>query len=159
MFDAAKPFQTFKPSNRINNMVIARIICNSIIFVLINLYLNIFIMNRLIFTLFICLYCFAANAQTPAKKTTAPKTITKQTVEIACGECKFNMEGKGCDLAIRIDGKPYFVDGKSVDDFGDAHDEKHGFCNVIKKAEVTGELVNNRFKAKTITLVPDKKKI
>lgn len=97
------------------------------------------------------------NAQTPVKKAITPKSIKNQTVEIACGECKFNMKGKSCDLAIRIDGKSYFVDGKSVDDFGDAHDEKHGFCNVIKKAEVTGALVNNRFKAKTIKLLLDKK--
>lgn len=115
-------------------------------------------MKKLIFTLFISLCCFAVNAQTPAKKTATVKEIKNQTVEIACGECKFKMEGKNCDLAIRIDGKAYFVDGKSVDDFGDAHDEKHGFCNVIKKATVTGELVNNRFKAKTITLLPEEKK-
>lgn len=113
-------------------------------------------MKKLLFTLFIILGCFAANAQT-TKKTTAAKVIKNQTVEIACGECKFKMDGKGCDLAIRMDGKSYFVDGKTVDDFGDAHDEKHGFCNVISKAEVTGEIVNNRFKAKTITLVPEKK--
>ena len=121
-------------------------------------------MKKLTLLLLFGLFAMVANAQTGAKKTTdkketsAPKEIKNQTVEIACGECKFKMEGKSCDLAIRIDGKPYFVDGKSVDDFGDAHDEKHGFCNVIKKAEVTGELVNGRFKAKTITLVPEKKK-
>ena len=121
-------------------------------------------MKNLLFTLFIAFCCFAANAQTPAnttatqkEKIAAPKEIKNQTVEIACGECKFKLEGKSCDLAIRIDGKSYFVDGKSIDDFGDAHDEKHGFCNVIKKAEVTGEIVNNRFKAKTITLLPEKK--
>ena len=121
-------------------------------------------MKRLIFTLFIGIIGFAANAQTPnklsakqAEKTPAAKALVKQTVEIACGECKFNMEGKSCDLAIKLDGKSYFVDGKTVDDFGDAHDEKHGFCNVIAKAEVTGEIVNNRFKAKTITLLPAKK--
>lgn len=114
-------------------------------------------MKKITLLLFLGLIGFFANAQTAPKKAPAAKIITKQTVEISCGECKFKMEGKGCDLAIRIDGKPYFVDGKSVDDFGDAHDEKHGFCNVIKKAEVTGELVNGRFKAKTITLVPEKK--
>ncbi len=120
-------------------------------------------MKKLTLLLFFGLFAIVANAQTAPKKTTdqkettGSKEIKNQTVEIACGECKFKMEGKSCDLAIRIDGKPYFVDGKSVDDFGDAHDEKHGFCNVIKKAEVTGELVKGRFKAKTITLVPEKK--
>lgn len=113
-------------------------------------------MKKLIFTLFLIIGGFTANAQTTDKKTTAPKAIENQTVEISCGECKFKMKGKSCDLAIRIDGKAYFVDGKTIDDFGDAHDEKHGFCNVIKTAKVTGEIVNNRFKAKTITLVPEK---
>lgn len=110
-------------------------------------------MKKTLFSLFIIIGSFAANAQTTDKKTTSAKEIKNKTVEISCGECKFKMKGKGCDLAIRMDGKTYFVDGKTVDDFGDAHDEKHGFCNVIKKAEVTGEIVNNRFKAKTITLL------
>ena len=112
-------------------------------------------MKALIIALFITSFGFAANAQTkPQQK---PVAIKDKVVEIACGECKFKMEGKSCDLAMRIDGKPYFVDGKKIDDFGDAHDEKHGFCNVISKAQVTGEIVNNRFKAKTITLLPEKK--
>jgi hypothetical protein len=34
-----------------------------------------------------------------------------QIVEAACGQCQFEMEGYGCELAVRIDGKPYFVDG------------------------------------------------
>jgi hypothetical protein len=114
-------------------------------------------MKHITFILLLSLFGFAANAQKPVKKAIIQKELKNQTVEIACGECKFKMEGKGCDLAIRIDGKSYFVDGKTVDDFGDAHDEKHGFCNVIAKAKVTGELVNNRFKAKTITLEPEKK--
>ena len=127
-------------------------------FALINLTFLVFHnMKKLLFTLFIALCCFAANAQKPAKKVSAPKIIKNQTVEIACGECKFKMEGKSCDLAIRIDGKSYFVDGKTVDDFGDAHDEKHGFCNVISKATVTGEIVNNRFKATDIKLITQKK--
>ena len=122
------------------------------------------LMKKITLLLFLSLIGIIANAQTtpnppaiPAGKAPVPKEIKNQTVEIACGECKFKIEGKSCDLAIRIDGKSYFVDGKSIDDFGDAHDEKHGFCNVIKKAEVTGEIVNNRFKAKTITLLPEKK--
>lgn len=113
-------------------------------------------MRKSFLILFISLCYFTVNAQSSAKEA-VQKYLKNQTVEIACGECKFKMEGKGCDLAIRIDGKAYFVDGKSVDDFGDAHDEKDGFCNVIKKAEVTGELINNRFKAKEITLTPEKK--
>ncbi|WP_421944900.1 DUF6370 family protein [Pedobacter sp.] len=108
-------------------------------------------MKNLFFALFITVFAVNTNAQTAPKK-----EIIKQTVEIACGECQFKMKGKDCDLAVRIDGKPYFVDGKNIDDFGDAHGE-HGFCNAINKAEVTGEIVNNRFKAKEIKLLPNKK--
>jgi hypothetical protein len=38
----------------------------------------------------------------------------------------FGMEGHGCELAVRIDGKSYFVDGSSIDSHGDAH-AKDGF--------------------------------
>ena len=116
-------------------------------------------MKALITALLITMFGFVANAQTKPQQNQTQQTtkINNKVVEIACGECKFKMQGKSCDLAVRMDGKPYFVDGKSVDDFGDAHDEKHGLCNVISKATVTGEIVNNRFKAKTITLLPEKK--
>lgn len=109
-------------------------------------------MKKLILLLLIGFSSFAANAQT--KKQT---TLTNKVVEIACGECQFKLKGKSCDLAVRIDGKAYFVDGKSIDDFGDAHDEKHGFCNVISKAEVTGKIVKNRFQATDIKLITEKK--
>jgi hypothetical protein len=108
-------------------------------------------MKKLIFSLLFSIACLAVDAQT------TPQQLNKKVVEIACGECQFKMKGKNCDLAIRIDGVSYFVDGKTVDDFGDAHAE-HGFCNAISKAEVTGEIVDNRFKAKTIKLIPAKKK-
>ena len=112
-------------------------------------------MKKLALLLFFSAFGFNAMAQ-EAKQTTAKK-LTNQIVEIACGECKFKMKGKSCDLAIRVDGKSYFVDGKTVDDFGDAHAE-HGFCNAISKAEVTGEIVNDRFKATTIKLITKPKK-
>lgn len=66
-------------------------------------------------------------------------------VETSCGQCKFHMEGKGCHLAVRISGKSYFVDGADIDSFGDAHGSD-GFCMAVRKAEVQGQLVNNRFK-------------
>ena len=73
----------------------------------------------------------------PSKKT--------QSVEVACGECKFKMKGDGCHLAVRIKGKSYWVDNADVEAFGDAHDKK-GFCKAIRKADVQGEVMkNNRF--------------
>ncbi|WP_242203919.1 DUF6370 family protein [Aestuariivivens insulae] len=80
----------------------------------------------------------------------------KQTVELSYGQCQFGMTSQdGCDLAVRIDGKSYFVDGAHIDDFGDAHDEGTGFCEVIRKAEVKGELVDHRFKVSSVKLLEE----
>ncbi len=113
-------------------------------------------MSKFIIAILVAFAGLGAHAQTKPKKAAPVQTITKQTVEIACGECQFKMKGKDCELAVRINGQPYFVDGKGIDDFGDAHGT-HGFCNAISKAEVSGQLVNNRFKATSITLIPAKK--
>lgn len=79
-----------------------------------------------------------------------------QIVEASCGQCQFKMKGHGCELAVRIDDKSYFVDGASIDSFGDAHTED-GFCASIRKAEVTGKIVNNRFKSTSFKLLPENK--
>lgn len=74
--------------------------------------------------------------------------------EVSCGQCQFDLKGQdGCDLAIRIDDKAYFVDGAHIDDFGDAHDKETGFCEVIRKAEVIGKIKGDRFKATSIKLI------
>jgi hypothetical protein len=84
------------------------------------------------------------------------EALKSQIVEVSCGECQFGLKGKSCDLAVRIDGKAYFVDGAKIDDYGDSH-AKDGFCETIRKAEVTGTIVNDRFKVTTFTLLPEKK--
>ncbi|MGZ8517058.1 MAG: DUF6370 family protein [Chitinophagaceae bacterium] len=76
-----------------------------------------------------------------------------QVVEAACGQCRFGVPGKSCDLAVRINGKAYFVDGTDIDTHGDAH-ASDGFCEAISKAEVQGELKDNRFNATYFKLVP-----
>ena len=77
--------------------------------------------------------------------------------EASCGQCKFGFKGKGCDLAVRIKGKSYFVDGINIDSLGDAH-AKHGLCNSIRKAEAQGEIKNNHFVATYLSLLPVRKK-
>ncbi len=79
-----------------------------------------------------------------------------QIVKASCGECQFGMKGHGCELAILIDGKPYFVDGTSIDSHGDAHADD-GFCTTIRKAEVVGQIIDNRFKATSFKLIHLKK--
>lgn len=73
--------------------------------------------------------------------------------EVACGQCQFGLAGSGCDLAIRIQGKAYYVDGSSIDDHGDAH-AADGLCNAIRTAEVEGRLVGDRFQATRISVRP-----
>lgn len=75
--------------------------------------------------------------------------VADHLAEIACGQCLFELKGTGCDLAVRLDGKTYFVDGAHIDDFGDAH-AKDGLCNIIRKARVTGKVQNGRFIATKI---------
>lgn len=98
-----------------------------------------------IFSLFVVFICFTIQAQVK------PKT---KIVEASCGQCQFGMtEKKGCDLAVRIDGKSYFVDGTKLDDHGDAHAED-GFCSAVRKAEVVGEVKDNRFVVTYFKLLP-----
>lgn len=80
--------------------------------------------------------------------------IEKQIVETSCGQCQFEMkEKKGCDLAIRVNGKAYFVEGTTIDEHGDAH-AHDGFCQAVRKAEVSGEIVNEKFKVTHFVLLP-----
>ena len=69
--------------------------------------------------LLISFFCSSiAFAQNPSPKTIDPAKKVL-TVEASCGQCQFKMAGKGCTLAVRIDGKAYFVDKAHIDDFGD----------------------------------------
>ena len=108
-----------------------------------------------VISLFVVCGCGQSN-KISINKPDATKKI--QIVEASCGECQLGLPGKGCDLAVRINGKAYFVDGTSIDKHGDAHAED-GFCEAIRKAEVQGEIVNDRFKATYFKLIkPEEKK-
>ncbi len=92
-----------------------------------------------------------ANAQASTSKPDAAKQL--KVVEASCGMCQLGLKGGDCALAVRIDGQSYYVDGANIDEFGDAH-AKDGFCNAVRKAQVQGEIVNNRFKATYFKLLP-----
>lgn len=82
------------------------------------------------------------------------KATKSQIVEAACGQCKFGMTGKsGCDLAVKIDNKTYFVDGTTMNEHGNAH-AADGMCSAVRKAEAVGEIKGDRFVATSFKLLP-----
>lgn len=78
-------------------------------------------------------------------------------VEVSCGECQFGLPGTGCDLAVRIDGTAYYVDGSAIDDHGDAHAED-GLCNAIRQGRVVGRVEKGRFVATSVEVLPTQSK-
>ena len=79
--------------------------------------------------------------------------MEEQIVYASCGQCQFDMtENLGCDLAIKFEGKSYFVEGTSIDQHGDAHEE-NGFCNAVRTAKVKGFVKNDKFFVKSFKLI------
>ncbi|MBL7727919.1 MAG: hypothetical protein JNM68_09540 [Dinghuibacter sp.] len=114
-------------------------------------------MNKILLALIFSFVAATANAQTDTLYSSTPNPKKKiQVVEASCGQCQFGLTGKGCDLAVRINGKAYYVDGTKIDDHGDAH-AQDGFCEAVRTAKVQGEVVNGRFKATYFKLVKAKK--
>jgi hypothetical protein len=114
-------------------------------------------MKKFLFAALAVLAFSMSNAQQSAPVTKPDPAKKTQVVEASCGECQFKMPGKGCHLAVRMDGKSYFVDCTSIDEHGDAHG-KDGFCEAIRKAEVQGEVVKDRFRVTYFRLLPVEKK-
>jgi hypothetical protein len=67
--------------------------------------------------------------------------ITNQTLEVGCGSCTYHIAGvESCTLAVKIDGKPYLVEGANVD----AH--KAGLCSKTgTQALVSGRIEGDKF--------------
>ena len=84
---------------------------------------------------------------------TKPASEPVYLVEASCGQCQFGLPGDGCDLAVRIEGAGYYVDGSGIDDHGDAHGAE-GLCNAIREADVVGSVVDGRFVASSFVLRP-----
>lgn len=114
---------------------------------------------RSLFTaiLITCSSLAALGQQKEEKPTQIDKNKKVLLVEASCGQCQLGLPGKGCDLAVRMDGKAYFVDGSTLDSHGDAH-AKDGFCNAVRKAQVQGELIDGRFKSTYFKLLPQEPK-
>ncbi|MFT6504012.1 MAG: hypothetical protein ACJASQ_004152 [Crocinitomicaceae bacterium] len=76
------------------------------------------------------------------------------TYDVSCGMCNFEMTGEDCALAIRIDGKEYYVEGSAIDEHGDAHADD-GLCTVVRKAKVKGVIKKGVFVAEMIELIEE----
>jgi hypothetical protein len=86
--------------------------------------------------------------------TTNQKEEFTRIVETSCGECNFQMTGDECDLAVKIDGKYYFVEGSAIHEHGDAHAED-GLCTVVREAKVTGRIKGGVFVASSFELIKE----
>lgn len=104
---------------------------------------------------FALLITLSINAQ--ENKSIGKLDEKKKVYEVlaSCGTCNFKMKAPGCPLAIKLEGKYYFVDGTKIDDHGDAHADD-GFCNAIKKAKVQGSIKGDRFNATYFEIVKTK---
>jgi len=58
------------------------------------------------------------EVQPEQQSATTEQQYRELVVEAACGQCVFGLPEKGCDLAIRTEGKTYYVDGIEIDDHG-----------------------------------------
>lgn len=95
----------------------------------------------------------SSTASAPNGASATPVAFEQREVEASCGLCMFEQDSRTCELAIRVDGEVYWVEGIGIDDLGDAHAED-GFCNMIRRARVTGTLADGRFNATEIDLLP-----
>ena len=115
-------------------------------------------MKSVFVVVFSCIFSFLAISQQNVPDLSIPD-VTKKIVQAkaACGICQFGQAGKSCELAVRIKNKTYYVDGATIDSFGDAH-AADGFCNAIRKAEVQGDVVDNRYQLTYFKFLSSKKK-
>ena len=79
--------------------------------------------------------------------------IQNQTVEAACAMCQFKVKTeKGCAMAVKIDSKVYLVEGVDKKEFGEMHSD-NGYCKVMKKALVSGQIKKGKFVATSFKYV------
>ena len=78
-----------------------------------------------------------------------PGQVEAFVANVSCGQCNLELDRDECDLAIRREEATYSVDGFSMDDLGDPHDED-GLCNEIRQAKAK----DGRFLATLIEFLP-----
>ncbi len=85
----------------------------------------------------------------PSAPAIAVTQAAAQDLETGCGSCVFGMEGvQGCQLAVKVDGKPYLVSGVKMP----GHES--GLCDHSRMAAITGQVEDERFVATSFALKP-----
>jgi len=90
----------------------------------------------------VVLGCQSADYDSAASSSSVATAFNNHVVEAGCAGCIFKMEGaEGCELAVKINGKPYLVSGVDVD----THDS--GMCESSLQAILSGEVKGDEFVA------------
>jgi hypothetical protein len=104
-------------------------------------------------TLVACDLSSSNQASISSEQDQLVNVIESERLEVSCGQCQFGMSALGCDLAVRIEDRCYFLDGTSIDDHGDAHGAT-GFCNCVREATISGTIQGDRFVVDKFELLP-----
>jgi hypothetical protein len=95
----------------------------------------------------VVLGCQSADENPVTQSTSVATSVGNSVVEAGCADCIFKMEGaEGCELAVKIDGKPYLVSGVEVDT------HSSGMCESALKAVVSGKVQGDKFVASKFEL-------
>lgn len=88
------------------------------------------------------------NSVTAQENSVSHKMKINMIVDASCAKCQFKKDDDACLLAIEINSEIFYVEGTSIDAHGAT-----GFCNVIRKAHVLGEISENRFLLEKFSLL------
>ena len=81
------------------------------------------------------------------------KKIENKIVQTGCGMCMFKEKSaKGCAVFVKIDDQFYAVQGVDKKVVGTGH-EDDGYCKVIKKARISGEIKKGKFYATSFSYI------
>ncbi|MDG1147852.1 MAG: DUF6370 family protein [Crocinitomicaceae bacterium] len=98
------------------------------------------------------LYILAIMLLAGCASTIKTQDVITTIVKASCGTCNFEMTSDACELAVKIEGKHYFVEGSSIDEHDDAHGSV-GLCSMVRDAKVVGEIKYGVFVAEKFELI------
>ena len=123
------------------------------------------ILSVLIVTMFMTNYLYAScgrcsvDPPPPPKKSNALVTVLPKSGDIeglviaSCGMCNFGSKNaRGCSLEIKIGDTIYPVEGSSVHDHGDAHNDE-GLCTAVRIAYTRGKIKKGKLHTRNFVLL------